>query len=66
MLAGVIHGYFFSGNYRPGRCPYDHLVQSYRDDERLTEFMRSTSYVHAGTQVLVGRERNIDTALTLV
>ena len=66
VLAGVIHGYFYSGNYRPGPVPFDHLVRSYREDERLTDFMRHTTYVHAGTPVLTGRERNIDTALALV
>ena len=66
VLAGVIHGYFYRGNYSNGQVPYDHLVQSYLDDELLTEFMRHTGYVHAGTQVLVGRERNIDTGLGLV
>jgi hypothetical protein len=66
VIAGVVHGYFFSGNYSDRRVPFDHLIQSYRDDERLAEFMEPTTYRHAGTAVLRGRERNIDTALGLV
>jgi hypothetical protein len=66
VLAGVVHGYFYSGNYSDRSVPFDHLVESYQGDERLSEFMKNTNYRHAGTSVLTGRERNIDTALGLV
>ena len=66
VLAGVVHGYFYSGNYSDRSVPFDHLVESYQGDERLSEFMKNTNYRHAGTPVLTGRERNIDTALGLV
>ena len=66
VLAGVVHGYFYSGNYSDRSVPFDHLVESYQGDERLSEFMKNTNYRHAGTSVLTGRERNIDTALDLV
>ena len=66
MLAGVVHGYFYKGNYSNRRVPFDHLVESYQNDARLSEFMKNTRYRHAGTSVLTGRERNIDTALGLV
>jgi metacaspase-1 len=66
VLAGVVHGYFDSGNYQDRSIPYDHLIASYRADERLAEFMKNTTYRHAGTAVLTGRERNIETALGLV
>jgi hypothetical protein len=66
VLAGVVHGYFYRGTYSDRVVPYDHLVSSYRDDERLSEFMRGTNYVHAGKPLMAGRERNIDTGLSLV
>lgn len=66
VLAGVVHGYFYSGNYSDRKVPFDHLVDSYQDDEALAAFMKNTNYRHAGTSVLTGRERNIDTALGLV
>ena len=65
-LAGVVHGYFYSGNYSDKSVPFDHIVESYRDDEGLAAFMKNTTYRHAGTSVLTGRERNIETALGLV
>ena len=66
MLDGVVHGYFYKGNYSNHSVPFDHLVESYQNDARLSEFMKNTRYRHAGTSVLTGRERNIDTALGLV
>jgi len=66
MLAGVVHGYFYSGNYSDKKVPYDHLVKSYQADAKLSEFMAGTTYVHAGTAVLTGREKNINVALGLV
>jgi hypothetical protein len=66
VLAGVVHGYFYRGTYTDKKVPYDHLVASYQADERLSDFMKHTTYRHAGTPVLTGRERNIDTGLGLV
>jgi hypothetical protein len=66
VLAGVVHGYFYSGTYSDKTVPYDYLVQNYRDDHGLADFMRPTKYVHAGKQLMVNRERNIDTGLSLV
>jgi N-acetylmuramoyl-L-alanine amidase len=66
LLAGVVHGYFYSGNYRPGPVPFDRLIRGYQNDTRLSTMMSGTTYVHAGTSVITGREANIDTALGLV
>lgn len=66
VLAGAVHGYFYSPNYRPGPAPYEHLVHCYQTDVPLAKMMETTTYVHAGTSVMTGRERNIEVALQLV
>jgi hypothetical protein len=66
LLAGVVHGYFYSPNYSDRHVPFDHILNGFAANERLTTIMGSTRYVHAGTSVLVGRERNIAVALSLL
>ena len=63
VLAGVVHGYFFAGNYSDGTVPLQHLLDGYDDGTRLADMMRTTKYVHAGTSIIANRERNIDSAL---
>lgn len=63
VLAGVVHGYFYSGTYRPGPVPFDHLISGYQNDVGLAKLMKDTKYVHAGKTLMEGREKNIDEAL---
>lgn len=67
LLAGVVHGYFDQSRYDRGRSPvpFDHIVNSYRDDLGLTAFMLKTRYKHAvdNPEYLTGREANIKGAL---
>jgi len=63
LLAGVVHGYFYSGTYRPGPVPFDHLIPGYQRDVGLAKLMKDTTYVHAGKSLMESRERNIDEAL---
>lgn len=63
LLAGIVHGYFVAANYRGRPVPFDHLLRGYAGDMPLEEMMAGTGYVHAGTQILTGRARNIEAAL---
>lgn len=63
ILAGVVHGYFFSGTYRDRKIPLQHLLDGYANNVSLAEMMRTTKYIHAGTTIISNRERNINTAL---
>jgi N-acetylmuramoyl-L-alanine amidase len=64
LLAGVVHGYFYRGTYRDGKVPLSRLLDGYRNGRRLSEMMAETSYVHAGSPLMVGREKNIREALS--
>ena len=66
LLAGVVHGYFYSPNYRDRRVPFTHILNGFAANDPLTRIMGSTRYVHAGTSVLANRETNISTALSLL
>lgn len=63
LLAGVVHGYFYRGNYREGKVPLSLLLDGYRNDLPLSAMMAGTSYVHAGKPLMAGREKNIEEAL---
>ncbi|MCB1130288.1 MAG: N-acetylmuramoyl-L-alanine amidase, partial [Verrucomicrobiae bacterium] len=63
LLAGVVHGYFYSGTYSDKKVPISYLLDGYRSDRGLAEMMASTHYVHAGKPLMAGRERNIEEAL---
>ena len=63
ILAGVVHGYFFSGNYPDRTVPLRFLIDGYENDVSLSELMRHTRYVHAGTTIVSNREANIEDAL---
>ena len=68
LLAGVVHGYFGENRYDRGRSPvpFDRIIEGYRNDMDLTDFMLGTRYVHAvnNPEYLVGREANIKDALS--
>ncbi len=66
LLAGVIHGYFFSANYRDRTVPYQDLITGYQNDTGLAALMHPTTYVYARTNILASREQNITAALALL
>ncbi len=66
LLAGVVHGYFYSGNYSDKKVPFDYLIQGYQKDTSLAKLMKPTSYVHAGKDIITNRENNINAALGLL
>ena len=66
VLAAVVHGYFLDLNYSDGTVPFDHLLSGFARNRALTDIMRPTTYVHAGTSILVGRESNIERAIELL
>lgn len=63
LLAGVVHGYFYRGNYHGGKIPFALLLDAYRSDRPLAATMAGTRYVHAGKPLMAGREKNIEEAL---
>ncbi len=62
LLAGIVHGYFWDGNYGGQPVPLNHILQGYTQDLPLDEIMRPTGYVHAGKSLMKNRQRNIDEA----
>jgi hypothetical protein len=66
VLAGVVHGYFTSSTYSNRKVPFDHLLEGFARDVALPDLMRDTKYRHAGSKILVNRQRNIDAALALI
>ena len=65
LLAGVVHGYFYSGTYRDKVVPFEKLLNGFREDIGLADLLRETKYKHAGTSIIDGRERNVKAALAL-
>ncbi|MFK7875948.1 MAG: serine protease [Paracoccaceae bacterium] len=64
LLAGIIHGYFLSANYRGGARPNQpHLLASYAQDAAIQTMLQGSRYVHDGTTILHNRQSNIDSAL---
>jgi hypothetical protein len=63
IVAGIVHGYFVSSNYGDRSVPLQHLLAGYARDQGLAAMMSTTTYRHANTPVLTGRERNIADAL---
>ncbi|WP_424988130.1 trypsin-like peptidase domain-containing protein [Microbulbifer sp. S227A] len=66
LLAGVVHGYFWSGNYSDRQVPIQALLGGFASDLPVADMLRHTTYVHAGKPFLDGRQRNIDLGLALV
>jgi len=64
ILAGVIHGYFYSGNYSDSHVPLNHLVDGYDAGVALPELMQNTLYKHAGTNIIENRAKNIEAAIS--
>lgn len=66
LLAGVVHGYFWDGNYSNGQIPVEDILRGYVLDMPLGDLMRNTVYVHAGKSLMDGRQRNIDAGLAMI
>jgi len=63
ILAGIIHGYFYSGNYSDGRVPLHHLIDGYNKKLPLSDLLRDTTYKHAGKSLIENRTRNLQNAV---
>lgn len=63
LLAGIVHGYFVSGNYQNRTVPFDRILHGFASDEPVDRILAGTGYVHAGTTILTNRQRNIDSAV---
>lgn len=64
LLAGVVHGYFYSGTYRGGMKPQiATLLAGYAEQQDLGSMLDGTGYVHGGTAIVSNRAENIETAL---
>ncbi len=63
LLAGIVHGYFVSRNYRGRSVPFDSILRGFASDEPVDRILQGTGYVHAGTTILANRQRNIDAAI---
>ena len=63
VLAGVIHGYFFEGNYTDNIVPLQRLLTGYKEDTSIADMLLGTRYVLAGSPILVNLDRNIRDAL---
>lgn len=63
MLAAVVHGYFFDGNYSDHQVPLAHLIEGFSSGMLLEDIMRPTTYKHAGSSIILNRRRNIDAAI---
>lgn len=66
LLAGIVHGYFWSGNFGGAGVPMTHILQGYAMDHPVDVIMENTSYVHAGKTLMINRQRNIEAGLALV
>lgn len=66
LLAGIVHGYFVSGNYTSQPVPIDSILQGYRNVLPVDRIMAGTSYRHAGKPLMRNRQANIDAALDLM
>ncbi len=69
VVAGIIHGYFFSGAYTEGSTvPFDAILQGLADGTPLPSILEGTGYKHATPErifVLEGRQQNLDEASVL-
>lgn len=64
LLAGIIHGYFLTANYRGGKAPdFPHMLSAYAGDLPIQVMLRGSGYVHDGTTILRNRQSNVDGAV---
>lgn len=63
ILAGVVHGYFYSGNYSDGTPPISYLIDGYAANTEIGALMARTRYKLAGSSIIRNRGRNIEQAL---
>jgi endonuclease/exonuclease/phosphatase family metal-dependent hydrolase len=63
LLAGIVHGYFYTGSYDDHSVPYQRLLAGYASDHPIDQIMAGTSYIYAGHSLLKSRQSNINEAL---
>jgi len=63
LLAGIVHGYFWRGNFSTGNVPFGQILAGYAMDLPVDQIMVNTDYVHAGKLLMTNRQQNIDLAL---
>lgn len=66
ILSGVVHGYFYYGNFKDKKVPTAAILKGFIENKPLPAIMKNTSYVHAGTDIIVNRESNIAEAIAMV
>jgi len=66
VLSGVVHGYFYSGNFSDKKVPVTKILAGFAKDQEIPKIMNGTTYVHANTKILVNREANIKDAVAMV
>lgn len=66
LLAGIVHGYFWEGNFSDEFVPINKILNGYSADKPLDQIMADTAYVHAGKTLMVNRQKNINSGLALV
>ena len=69
VVAGVLHGYFYSGAYLSGTTiPFDAILQGLSNGDSLPSILQGTGYKNATPgriYILEGRQRNLDEASLL-
>lgn len=67
VMASVIHGYFFSGAYKSRSVPpYTMILEGIAAGASIDRIMSGTNYIHAGTDILRNRAKNIEHALLIL
>ncbi|MGJ8676469.1 MAG: N-acetylmuramoyl-L-alanine amidase [Akkermansiaceae bacterium] len=66
VLSGVVHGYFYSGNFKDKQVPAEKILEGFAKDFSIPKIMNNTTYVHAQTAILANREDNINDAIGMV
>ncbi len=66
LLAGIVHGYFWEGNFSDKIVPINKILNGYSADKPLDQIMADTAYAHAGKTLMVNRQKNINSGLALV
>lgn len=63
LLAGIIHGYFLTANYRGGNQPnFARLLTGFATDVPIDTMLAGSGYVHDGTSILENRQANVEHA----
>jgi len=66
LLSGIVHGYLYKGNFSNKVVPIVKILNGFKTDKPLPDFMSETKYIHAKTKIIVNREHNINSAIEMV